>query len=305
MKNRIMPTALATISLLALTSIFSYSQNPVRSSAIASTFDFHSPQNMGSTVNSESNDNGPFAAPNGLSLYFSAQADIWVCQRLTLTSAWGPPQNLTILNTADVENRPKLSLDGRTMFFNSNRGGGAQDIYVSTRTDPNNDFGWTDPVNLGANINTADTEVGAALYEDPVTGSATLYFASNRVGGLGDFDIYQSTRNSNGSFNPAVNCRVLNSPGRDSMAFPSRDGLEIYLNSDNGGLGLLDIWVARRGPSGRWQHPVNVSTVNSEYDETEPSLSPDGAVLYFSSAREGGSGSGDLYTATRLCTSGK
>ncbi|MFN0277840.1 MAG: hypothetical protein ACKVRN_04475 [Pyrinomonadaceae bacterium] len=315
MKNKIMLTALATIGLLAFTSIFGFAQiNTARSNATASTTDFHDPQNLGLTVNSDGGENGVFVAPNGLSLYFSGNraggeglGDIWVSQRPMLTSAWGPPQNLgTVINTGNVENRPRLSLDGLTMFFNSNREG-SQDIFISTRTNPNDDFSWTTPVNLGVNINTPDgSESTPAYFEDPTTGIATLYFSSDREGGQGDFDIYQSTRNANGTFNPAINCAFLNSVARDFMPFPSRDGLEIYLVSDNGGLGGLDIWVATRGSIyARWKRPVNVETLNSENDESDPALSPDSSVLYFGSSREGGSGGSDLYTATRLCTSRK
>lgn len=303
MKNKGMRTALAAISLLALASIFGYSQN---------TAEFHIPQNMGSPINLAGfSATGGAISPNGLSFYFTSNgrpgglglADIWVSKRLTLSSAWGEPQNLgATINTASTDNRPKLSLDGRTMFFGSNRDG-SFDIFMSTRTDPNDDFGWTTPVSLGVNVNTPDgSESTPAYFEDPITGLATLYFASNRVGGFGDFDIYQSTRNSNGTFNPAVNFAILNSPGFDAMPFLSRDGLEIYLASDNGGLGLRDIWVSKRSSLlARWSRPANVGTVNSEYDELDPSLSPDGSVLYFSSTRDGGSGGQDLYSATRLC----
>ena len=79
---------------------------------------------------------------------------------------------------------------------------GGTDIYMTTRTDANNDFGWTARVNLGAVINTADNELGAGYFENPANGTAILYFTSNRAGGLGDEDIYQSTRNANGTLMP-------------------------------------------------------------------------------------------------------
>jgi len=47
-----------------------------------------------------------------------------------------------------------------------------------------------------------------------------------------------------------------------------------------------------------------VTTVNTVFDDSNPALSPDDAVLYFQSLRDGGSGGLDIYTAHRLCTFG-
>lgn len=303
MKSKIMLMTLATIGLLTLTSIDGYSQNAAN---------FHLPQNMGPTVNSEFTDNGGTIAPNGLSFYFSSQrpggqglSDIWVSQRQTLYSAWQTPQNLgAIINTASNDNRPRLSLDGRTMFFGTNREG-SFDIFMSTRPNPNDDFGWTTPVNLA--INTPGfSESTPAYFEDPITGDATLYFSSSRDGGVGGADIYQSRRNPDGTFTLALNCSFLNTVADDIMPFPSRDGLEVFVVSDNGGLGGLDIWVATRvTPFSRWRPPVNVQSINSDFNEQDPSLSPDGSVVYFGSDRDGGNGGSDLYSATRLCSVNK
>lgn len=299
-------TLLCLAALISLASV-----TAVRTEAVGS-IDFHVPQNLGLPVNTFETESGVFVAPSGLSLYFSGNrtggfggTDIWVSQRATLTSAWGTPQILGItINTDASENRPRLSLDGRTMFFNSNREG-SQDIFVTTRTDPTDDFGWITPTRIDE-VSTGSGEVGAAYFEDPVTGVGTLYFCSDRPGGLGGFDIYQSTRNSGGTFDPPTNVRFLNSPDDEFVPMPSRDGLEIFIVSTRpGGLGSQDIWVSTRAAkSARWRIPVNVASVNSEADEFDPALSTNGSVLIFGSNRAGGSGSIDLYTATRLCTAG-
>ena len=49
-----------------------------------------------------------------------------------------------------------------------------------------------------------------------------------------------------------------------------------------------------------WSRPVNLGpTVNSEYVQGEPALSPDGTELYFNSNRPGGFGGRDLYVTRR------
>ncbi|MDQ3063031.1 MAG: hypothetical protein M3R14_09255, partial [Acidobacteriota bacterium] len=186
-------TTLSVIVALAMMPIFAFSQNnDLTPNAVTSFSTWSAPQNMGATINSADNDIAPVAAPNGLSLYFTSNRpggqgvnDIYVSQRLTLTSAWGAPQNLgATVNTSSAEVAASFSLDGRTMFLQSMRPGGmgGNDLYISTRTDLNNDFGWTTPVNLGAVINTTSSELGAVYFEDPTTGINTLIFASTRDG---------------------------------------------------------------------------------------------------------------------------
>ena len=306
MKTTIILTIFTTITFLAIMPILTLSQTNDFAPESFSVFSL--PQNIGATVNSGDNESAAVISPSGLSLYFSSNRagtlgsiDIWVSQRATLTAAWGTPQNLgATVNSSSNENLPTLSPDGKTLFFSCSCPDslGGTDIYMTTRTDVNNDFGWTAPVNLGAVINTSDGEVGAGYFENPANGTAILYFTSNRGGGLGDEDIYQSTRNANGTFNAPTNVAELNSSSFDRNSAVRRDGLEIFFASERGGLGGRDIWVSTRASvSAAWNPPVNVASVNASGSDQSPSLSPDGAVLYFASSRDG---SVDIYTATRV-----
>ena len=305
MKTKIILTIFTTITLLAQMPIPTLSQTNDFAPTSFSVFSL--PQNIGPPVNSGDTQNNVSIAPNGLSLYFSSNRpgfgslDIWVSQRPTRTAAWGTPQNLgAVVNSASNENLPSLSPDGKTLFFSCScpDAFGGPDVYMATRTDVNNDFGWTAPVNLGAVINTPDIEWGPGYFEDPTTGTGILYFSSNRAGGLGDSDIFQSTRNANGTFNAPTNVAALNSPSLDRGLNVRRDGLEIFLASErDGGLGGSDIWVATRASvSAPWNPPVNLAAVNSSGSDQSPSLSADGSILYFSSSRDG---SLDIYTAVR------
>lgn len=110
-----------------------------------------------------------------------------------LNSAWGPPQNLgATINTSTNDTIASLSPDGREMFIQSTRTGGTggSDIYISTRTDPANDLGWTTPVNAGTVLNTVSNDFMANYFVDPATGNGTLYFNSDRALGTGGNDIY-------------------------------------------------------------------------------------------------------------------
>ncbi len=301
-------TTLTTLLVSISLTIGALPQKPgVMTFAPAGFSIFSLPQSLGVPANSPGQENAAVVSPNGLSLYIAANrtgtigsVDLWVSQRPSLTSAWGEPQNLgPTINTAGVDNMPTLSPDGRTMFFNSSGRPDTQgfaDIYMTTRTDPNNDLGWAEPVNLGPVINTADNEVGAGYFEDPMTGAATLYFSSDRSG---DEEIYQSTRNPNGTFNTPTPVASLNSPWIDRRPQIRGDGLEIFFASDRvGGQGGMDIWTSTRASvSSPWNPPVNLAGANSAGNDQHPSLSPNGSVLYFASTRDGNL---DLYTATRV-----
>jgi len=302
-KNTVM--TLSAMILLAILPNFAFAQNNA----------FSGTQNMGATLNSAGNDMSPVMSPSGLSLYFTSDRalgpgglDIYVSQRATLNSAWGPPQNLgAIVNTNSEDYVTGFSLDGRSMLITSDRTGagefGGYDIYRSTRTNANNDFGWTTPENLGATINSPFQEIAAAFFEDPATGAVSLIFSSNRNFGGQVYRFYQSTRNPDGTFNAPVLIDELNGDGGHYSPAIRRDGLEVIFTSHRfGGLNLPkgDIWRSTRAStSAPWNSPELVAGINSLDEDRLPKLSPDGAVLFFQSDRAGGFGGWDLYSATR------
>jgi len=103
------------------------------------------------------------------------------------------------------------------------------------------------PVNLGSGVNAAANDMGPSIFEDEETGALTLYFASNRAGGMGSDDIYASTLQPDETFGPAVLVEELSSPFPDRLPSIRRDGQEISLTSDRpGGFGSLDLWVSTR-----------------------------------------------------------
>ncbi len=267
---------------------------------------FSMPQNMGGSINAPEQDQSPSPAPSGLSLYFTSSRagqggnDIWVSQRATLSAAWGAAQNLgTILNTSSNDTVTNISPNGLEMFITSNRDGNP-DLFVSTRPDPNNDFGWTTPVSLGAVVNSALQDVGGVYFVEPATGNGSLFFWSDRAEtGLGN--IYQSTRNPDGTFSAPVLVNELNSPASERGIAISRDGLTMYISSTRLGPGAtFSIFVSTRAStSAPWNTPVPVTGLNAG-STSQPALSADGTVLYLVSNRTGTLGNGDLYSATRV-----
>ena len=101
-----------------------------------------------------------------------------------------PPENLgPEVNSSYDESAAAISSDGLTLIFNSERPGGegGPDLWQSTRattSDP-----WTTSENPGDLVNSDYYESGPSLSADGLT----LYFTSDRLGGHGDRDLWQST----------------------------------------------------------------------------------------------------------------
>lgn len=117
----------------------------------------------------------------------------------------------------------------------------------------------------------------------------------------------QAHRFANSEWSQPVNLGpLINSSAVDANAFLSADEHTVYFVSTRaGGLGLNDIWMSRR-PCLRcpWETPSNLGApVNSDSVDASPTLSEDGRLLFFFSARPGGFGGADIYVSRRVSTS--
>lgn len=157
-------------------------------------FGWQSPVMLPSPPNSSGQDVAPTYVENperGRQLYFSsgpttAGLDIYVTE-LQRDGTWSNPENLFVLNSAFEDTGSAIRFDGLEMIFSSRRGGDL-DLYVTRRN--HRWEAWSPPENLGAPVNTASQEFSAHLSRN----GQTLYFASDRPDGFGNFDIYASTR---------------------------------------------------------------------------------------------------------------
>ncbi len=154
------------------------------------------PGNLGPTVNSSANEGGPSLSGDGLILIFdsdrpggSGRHDLWMTTRPTVSDPWGQPVNLgPTVNSSALDAVPGISADGLVLFFMSNRTGGARGdycIWVTTRPSVSDTFGT--PVILGTPVNSSAIEATQCISAD----GSTLFFMSERSGGIGGFDMWQ------------------------------------------------------------------------------------------------------------------
>ena len=269
------------------------------------------PVNLGPAINTAFNEQGPNLSNDGLTLYFGSDRpggsggfDIWVARRDCTACPWQTPVNVgPVVNTVASETGPGLSIDGHLLFFTSNRAGGQglNDLYLSHRADPKDDFSWRPPVGLGPDVNTAAAEAGAEYLQNAEAGAGNLYFNRAPPGGTADL-FYAPLSRDGATRGPAVLIPELSDPSAtDQGATLRTDGREIFFFSTRaGGVGGADLWTStRRSVHDTWSTPVNVAALNSPLAEQQPSLSSDGRTLVFASSRSGSFGGTDIYISTR------
>jgi len=265
------------------------------------------PQNLGENINSEFYDYWPSLTADEQTLIFTVllpidktrppsadnfQEDFFISRKQN--GIWLPARNLgKPMNTGDNEGAQAISADGSFMAFtacNRINGFGRCDIYYSTREDNE----WQPPQNIGAPINTA-------YWESQPTLSATgriMYFVSNRPGGKGGMDIWQSEFTDKGTWSAPVNLGdSINTPFDETSPFIHFDDQTLYFSSTGWiGLGNRDLYMTRKKDSTNWATPVNLGyPINTYADESGMIVTIQGDRAIYSSDREGGYGELDLY----------
>jgi peptidoglycan-associated lipoprotein len=112
---------------------------------------------------------------------------------------------------------PTLSESGKLMYFVSDMPGGTggTDLYVTTLKDGK----WTQPVNLGPEVNTSGNEMFPYIHSD-----GSLYFSSDAHNSMGGLDVFITTHNGTRWLKPENLNYPLNS---------IKDDFGFSINSDN------------------------------------------------------------------------
>jgi Tol biopolymer transport system component len=141
-------------------------------------------------------DGFPDISADGLDLYFCSSRsggyggdDVWLASRPTRSSPFGAPVDIgTGINSPADECDPGVSKDGLTLFFASNRNGGAggMDVWMASRS--GKDAIFSRSRNLGPGVNTGFSDERPDISPD----GATLYLMSDRHDGLGSFDLWEA-----------------------------------------------------------------------------------------------------------------
>ena len=194
---------------------------------------------------------------------------------------------------------PHVTVDGRRVFFISNRPfpgdttRTARQSYDIWYADRQADGSWGDAQHLDAVIN----DPNGNEWSPTIAANGDMYFGSNKPpGGKSDQDIWVS-RLVDGVYQPAENLGdSINTAGGEIEPWIAPD--ESYLifsgarRADS--VGTYDLYIAEQR-AGVWQRAhLLPNGINTKYFEFNPSVTPDGRWLFFSSNRKDGK-LGDIY----------
>ena len=243
-------------------------------------------------------------SPDGLTLVFNSNRngtdfDLFMATRSSTSEGFGAPVRLPAPVNTSANDSCATIANGHRLYFSSDREDPAYDIYV-TKLGPN---GWSEPHNLGPNINRPGwLDETAAFYEDE-EGREVMIFSSREPGGANG-KIYQS-------INGAPAALVQGGPhssASDNRPSITRDGLTIFFDSTrSGGLGGPDLYYATRSSTSEPFGPaIHLQALSSSAFDARPYISKDGSFMTFSSARPGSeSPAPDMWFVTRDKITGK
>jgi OmpA-OmpF porin, OOP family len=190
-----------------------------------------------------------------------------------INGEWSDPVSISDkINTKFNEGACTMSADGKVLVFVScNRESGlACDLYISYKQ--GND--WSTPVNMGPNVNSNVYDSEPAISAD----GRTIYFNSERKGGLGLFDLWMTTLDEKGNWTKAKNMgRPINTEGNEVSPFIHANGTTLYFSSDkHPGMGGYDIFYSHKLDSNAWSKPVNVGyPINTQLNDAQIFITAD------------------------------
>ena len=205
------------------------------------------------------------------------------------------------VNTQFNESTPVFTKDGNTMYFTRNN-------YVNRKlgTDIENTIllkilratkdkngNWGDIVEVPFNSDQYNVAHPALSPDEKY-----LYFASDMPGSFGNSDIFRVEILGDNQYGTPENLgNIINTAGRESFPYISKDNVLYYSSDGIPGLGGLDIFAAKFNADGSTSKPVNIGMPgNSADDDFCFVFNSDSKIGFLTSNRPGGKGKDDIYS---------
>ncbi len=215
--------------------------------------------------------------------------DVYVAYNNT-DGTWSDPIEIPGINTPGNDAAIAVSPDGQTLFIFYSDAKNSGDILVSTLDGSK----FSKPVALNKNINTDYWEGSCSISAD----GKTLYFASERPGGIGGRDIWVCEK-VDGDWGSAKNLGPkINTEFDDDAPFIHPDGITLFFSSKgHSSIGGYDIMFSIKKDN-EWLAPRNMGIpLNTTEDDRYYVINDEGSKGFFSSNRgsSGGLGMEDIY----------
>jgi hypothetical protein len=253
--------------------------------------------NLGDSINTEYPEYSPVITADEQVLYYTTRRptttggekslddgmyyeDIVVSYK-ELNGKWTKPVSISpYINTSSNEATINLTPDGQTLIiYRGDVGNG--DLYYSSYDGKD----WSIPQRFGSNINTEFWETHASMSRD----GNTLYFVSDRPGGIGGRDVYKCVKLPNGQWSLAQNVGPpINTPYDEDAPFLGADGITFYFASGGDkSMGGFDVMFSIIDENGKFSEPFNMGyPINTTDDDVFYVATPDNKRFYLSSSHE-------------------
>lgn len=177
----------------------------------------------------------PAFTPNGKKLFFASNRpvsgteikdfDIWVVEKEN--GKWGEPKNIgTTVNTAADEFYPSITKSGNLYFTAAYKNAiGKEDIYLARWENGK----YSEPSPMDTAINSKMYEFNAFVSPDE---DFIIFTSYGRKDDKGRGDLYMSTKDAAGKWQPAWNLALLNSEKLDYCPFVSVDKKILFFTSE-------------------------------------------------------------------------
>ncbi|HQP03534.1 MAG TPA: OmpA family protein, partial [Bacteroidales bacterium] len=263
-------------------------------------------KNMGSIINTEFCDHSPVIDMNEEYLIFTSKRprageervnqdeDIFLSKNKNFV--WTEPKRLEDnVNTYKNEASIGFSADAKTLFIFRSEGPNYSNVMMTMTSD---DLLWSDPKLLSADINTKFRETHACLSPD----GNTLYFVSNREGGVGGRDIYKMNLLPDGSWSPPQCLSTdVNTIYDEETPFIHPDGITMFFSSKgHESMGGYDVFRTTIEGDNKFSKPENIGyPINTPDDEVSYVVNLDGRRAYLASSKDDTYGDLDIYEITQ------
>lgn len=237
----------------------------------------------------------------------------------TLTAVAQPKPDTTSATASRAENlgnqvnseyneiNPMIAPDGKTLYFarishpnNTHGTKGSQDIWFTDLDDASKQ--WGPAKRMGFPLNKDEYNCAYSITPD----GQTMLIKGQYNNGTYETRGFSVSKKTASGWSPPQKIDIPGytslSKGQFDCGFMSADGKVLLMAfSEKKNSKEDDLYVSFRQKDGSWTKPMSLGPeINTKFTETTPFLAPDGATLYFSSDRDGGLGSNDIYVCKRV-----
>ena len=205
------------------------------------------------------------------------------------------------VNTQFNESTPVFTKDGNTMYFTRNNyvnrklGSDIENTILLKilRATKDKNGNWGDIVEVPFNSDQYNVAHPALSPDEKY-----LYFASDMPGSFGNSDIFRVEILGDNQYGTPENLgNIINTAGRESFPYISKDNILYYSSDGIPGLGGLDIFAVKFNADGSTSKPVNIGMPgNSADDDFCFVFNSDSKIGFLTSNRPGGKGKDDIYS---------